>query len=273
VRGQTRPPDLWLIADDGSTDDTLAVAREIQRSTPFLRVLSVPPSSAAGAEDRLAVALEARAFNWALRQVEWREYEFVGKLDADIVPPAQMYERLLEEFARDRDLWLAGAYIEEDHGAGWEVNDQPGYHVNGGVRLYRRECLELFDGLPERLSWDTIDATYARMKGHHTRSFPDLKARHLRRSGAAAGFVRGKVRHGECVWLVAYPPSLVLARAARMAATGPGPVAAAAFVWGYVRAAVLRRGRIDDRELLRFARDEQVRRVRGALRQALAGRS
>ena len=271
VRDQTRPPDLWLIVDDGSTDDTAAIAAELERTTPFLRVLSVPPAGPADTDDRLAVALEARAFNWALRQVDWHDYDFVGKLDADIVPPPETYERLLAEFAADEELWLAGTYLEEDHGRGWEVNEHPAYHVNGGLRLYRRECLELLDGLPERLSWDTIDATYARMKGHRTQSFPDLRARHLRRSGAAAGFLRGKARHGECVWLVAYPPTLVLARAARMSVKRFGPLAGLAFLWGYARAAVRRRGRIDDEAFLRFARDEQRRRIRGQLRRALGG--
>ncbi len=65
VAAQTRRPDRWLVVDDGSTDATPALLRHLEAELPFLEVLSAPQSGHAPAADRLALAAEARAFNWA----------------------------------------------------------------------------------------------------------------------------------------------------------------------------------------------------------------
>ena len=48
---------------------------------------------------------------------------------------------------------------------------------------YTRACFEAIGGVQERLGWDTIDETYARMRGFKTRSFTDLVAVHHRPLG------------------------------------------------------------------------------------------
>ena len=79
VANQTRAPDCWLVIDDESDDDTLERLRRLEPEVPFMRVLArVKPPSADG--DRLGAALEAKAFNWALDQVAWREFDFIGLL-------------------------------------------------------------------------------------------------------------------------------------------------------------------------------------------------
>jgi len=67
-----------------------------------------------------------------------------------------------------------------------------------GCKLYTAECLERIGGVPAVLGWDTIDGMYARMHGFRTRSFSDVVARHHRPTGAAAGLLRARARHGAC---------------------------------------------------------------------------
>jgi len=65
-------PDLWLIVDDGSTTRPRNPCASRQRM-PFLRVLQAPQNAAAN-EDRLALAAEARAFNWAMGSLDPQRY-------------------------------------------------------------------------------------------------------------------------------------------------------------------------------------------------------
>lgn len=267
MAAQRHTPDVWLVVDDGSTDATAQILRKSQEQLVFLRPLSAPQTAAEDG-DRLAVAAEARAFNWALRQVDVANFHFVGKLDGDIVLDPSHFERLLAEFEADARLGIAGCYLEHDEGGRTRLARMPGYHVNGALKLYRRECFEEIGGVQERLGWDTIDETYARMMGWRTRSFTDLRARHLRPSGSAGGQLRGAARHGECAWILSYPAWLALARGARLTTQRPRVAHGAAFLYGYHRAALRRSGRVEDPAFRAFTRTEQRRRLRAVFARA-----
>lgn len=269
IAAQSRPPDRWVVVDDGSTDGTLETARRLERELDFVTVLRAPQAIRPGV-DNLALAREARAFNFGLERVGWRAYDFVGKLDGDVEIPGDWFAVLIERFAADERLGLAGGRLAEPDRAGWSVIPIPSHHVHGAVKLFRRSCLEAVGGVPERLAWDTIDETYARMHGFDTRSFADLVARHHRPWGSADGRLRGRARHGECAWILHYGFAWVLLRSLKVARVSPAGASGLAFLYGYLRAAAKRLPRVEDAEFRRFVRSELRTRMRRPLRAAAA---
>lgn len=259
---QTRPPSRWVVVDDGSQDDTLAVARRLAAEIPFMEVISSGDLEVDGA-DKLAEAREARAFNRGLAHAGWADYDFIGKLDGDVELPPAWFATLLDRFAVDPRLGLAGGrLVEADAAGGWRRIEIPAHHVHGAVKLFRRRCLEEIGGIPERLAWDTIDETYARMNGWEVRSFDDLVARHHRPWGSADGRLRGRARHGECAWILHYDPFWVTLRSVKVGRSSPPVVSGAAFLYGYVRAAATGVPRVEDPEFRRFTRAELRARMR-----------
>jgi glycosyltransferase involved in cell wall biosynthesis len=256
LAAQTRPPDLWLAVDDGSDDATPAILRELAAQIPFLRVLAAPPKHTRSGPDRLALAAEARAFNWALATVDRTTFTHIAKLDGDIELPPDYFARVLAEFARDPRLGIAGGALLEPAKRGWTLDRVPGYHVRGALKLYSLGCFEAIGGIEERLAWDTIDETYARMRGWATRTLPDLVARHHRPVGTADGALRGRARHGECAYILHYGPLWVLLRSFKVAGSKPFGLSGAAFLLGYLRAAARRSPRVDDEGFRRFTRRE-----------------
>lgn len=268
LAAQTRPPDLWLAIDDGSDDETPALLAALAAEVPFLRVLSTPSRHTEPGPDRLALAAEARAFNFALGTVDAREYTHIGKLDGDIELPPDYFERLLATFASEPELGIAGGSLLEPGRAGWRKARIPDYHVRGALKLYSRACFEAIGGIEERLGWDTIDETYARMRGFVTRSVPDVTALHHRPIGTADGALRGRARHGECAYILHYGVLWVLLRSLKVAASWPAGLSGLAFVYGYVRAALRSQSRVDDDQFRRFVRRELRARMLGAFRRA-----
>jgi biofilm PGA synthesis N-glycosyltransferase PgaC len=262
VAAQVHPPDLWLVVDDGSEDATPEILRGLAAEIPFLRVLEPPPRQPAG-RDRLAVAAEARAFNWALAHVDHRTFTHIGKLDGDVELPVDYFHRLIAAFRREPALGLAGGTLVEPVRGAWREDRNPSYHVRGALKLYTQACFEAIGGIEERLGWDTIDETYARMRGFVTRSLPELVARHHRPVGTADGALRGHARHGECAYIVRYGPLWVLLRSLKVARYAPYGVSAPAFLYGYARAAVQSRPRVEDEQFQRFVRRELRRRLLG----------
>lgn len=268
MAAQTRPPEHWVVVDDRSDDGTYEMLLEREREIPFLRVLQAPDQGIPAGADRLRAAADAVAFNWALGRMreEGVEFGYIGKLDGDIELDPAHFERLLAELRADPRLGLVGCYLEYEKDGGLVLQEMPDYHVPGPVKLYRRDCFAQIGGMPELLGWDTADEVALRLRGWSARSLRDLRARHLKPPGSVGGYVAGKVRHGECVWIVNYPASTVLARGLRLVRERPYGVVGLAYVFGYFRARLRRDPQWPVDEVREAAREEQRRRFRSELR-------
>ena len=75
LAAQTRPPDRWVVVDDGSTDEAAALAERLAEEIPFLEPLRAPQADqAAHVPDRLAAAAAPRTFNVGLQSVAWESF-------------------------------------------------------------------------------------------------------------------------------------------------------------------------------------------------------
>jgi poly-beta-1,6-N-acetyl-D-glucosamine synthase len=258
MAAQTRPPDEWIVVDDGSTDDTRRLLHEAAERLPFLRVIDAPPATLPPGTDRLAHAAAPRAFNHGLRCAR-SDFTHVGKLDGDIELEPDYFEQLLQRFGSTPRLGIAGGIVVEPQGGSWRVQGASHLeHVRGALRVYSRDCWEAIGGVREILGWDGIDVVLAHMRGYTTRSFPDLVARHHRPTGTAQGRLRGHVRWGRCMYIQGFPLYWVAARAVKVSATPPRVVSGGAYLGGYVHAAV--------RRVPRFEEPGYRGRLRGELR-------
>jgi poly-beta-1,6-N-acetyl-D-glucosamine synthase len=275
VAQQTRPPDLWVLVDDASTDGTPEILAELSQRIDFLRVVTLEPSaSKTAAKDKLAFAADARSFLLGVAGVDWRSFTHIAKLDGDTELPPQYFERLLAEFARDPQLGLAGGvYADPEPGGGWKVMRIPvEHHVPGTLKCYSLACWEAIDGIQERLGWDTIDETYARMRGYRTRAFPELVTHHHRPAATADGALRGRARHGQCAYVAHFTLAWVMLRAFKVARLPPRGLSGLAFLYGYVESALRGVERVEDPAFRTFVRRELRARLLGPLRRR-AGRS
>lgn len=267
VAAQELIPSKWLVMDDDSTDDTLAILRSLEAEVPFLEVIEAKHARPhSGARDRLARAAAPRNFNAGLDRYDWRDYSHIMKLDGDIEMPPHYLRTLIERFDSDATLGIAGGVLEEPQPDGsMRLIKIPRSHVHGALKLYTRRCFAAIGGVQERLGWDTIDETYARMKGFRSYSFTDLVSIHRRPLSSADGVLRGRARVGECAYIAHYTPLWVALRAVRLAATPPRVLSGFAYLYGYVRASVRRTERVPDADYRRFTRRELRRRMTGAI--------
>jgi poly-beta-1,6-N-acetyl-D-glucosamine synthase len=263
---QTRPPDLWLLVDDHSADETYEIAERLATEIPFVAALRAPEAALSDPGDRLASAAAPRTFNFGLASLDPRLFTHIAKLDGDIELPPRYFESILAEFEADPALGMAGGMRTELVHGRWRLERVPTeHHVNGALKCYSRACFESIGGVQERLGWDTIDETLARMRGYRTRTFEGLVAVHHRPWASADGTLRGRARYGAAAYVVHFPAYWVALRSLKVATARPEGISGLAFLYGYARAALRRTPRVEDRDFRRAIHREVRRRLVGKL--------
>ncbi len=263
VAAQELLPARWIVIDDGSTDDTVAILHSLASEVPFMTVTERPQEPKRDApRDRLARAAAPRNFNAGLALDDWRQYTHVMKLDGDIELAPEYFRTLMGRFAAEPALGIAGGVLEEPTPeGGMRPITIPRTYVHGALKCYSRDCFAAIGGVQERLGWDTIDLTYARMHGFRTASFTDLVSVHHRPFASADGVLRGRARHGQCAYITHSPPLWVLLRSVKVATWRPRVLSGVAYLYGYGRAAATRVERVPDPEFRAFARRELYQRI------------
>ena len=264
VAAQTRPPDEFLLVDDGSTDDSARIAAEFAARHPFARLVRRPPRERE--RDRLATAAELRAFQDAVEQLE-PGWDVVAKLDADACLTPAALETLEREFEADPRLGLAGTQLSTPGPDGTLVRDPcgPG-HVHGAVSFYRRECFEAISPIPSIIGWDMLDEARAHLHGWRTESFeiPTGDTIHLRPMGSHGGLLRAWRRWGAGAYGYGEHPLHVLAYAVMRARDRPRVLGGASYLVGWAGAALRRAPRAEP-ELRAHVRRGQLIRMRRRL--------
>lgn len=255
---QTMPFTKWVIVDDGSTDGTLEIARRLSEQDSRVTVLE---RSGRGA--RRAGCGDIEAYNAGLATIEGAEhYDYVGKLDADLVLTPDYFEHLFNEFERRPRLGIAGGHCYNRVGDRLVLDKVPDSHVRGATKTYRQACFRELGGLPEVPGWDTVDEVKARSRGWETHSFREHGVIHQKPvTGGSGSVLRGRYVLGGISYFLGYVPSYLLLRVARNVAKPPYVLGAAAMALGYVSAALSRADTIDDPEFKEELRAYQRRRT------------
>jgi glycosyltransferase involved in cell wall biosynthesis len=256
---------VWIVVDNGSTDDTPELLGSLTAEHAWIRAVPVP-----GEGDPLPGAPIVRAFHAGLAALG--EFpDVVVKLDADVSFEPDYFERLLAAFDAEPALGIASGACYEFEDGEWRERHVTGAHVRGATRAYRRECLDVVLPLEERMGWDGVDELKAGARGWRTAIVRDIRFLHHRAVGARdGGRHRRWVAQGRGARFMGYRFSYLVLRTLHRARQDP---AALGMLWGYAADAVRRAPVCDDAAARAFLRRQQsVRHLRTRMRET-SGRS
>ena len=258
VTGQTLRPIEWAIVDDGSKDRTGEIIDAAAVRYPWIRAVH--------REDRgyrMAGSGVMEAFYAGFAALETKDWDFLVKLDGDLQFSSDYFGRCLEQFGQDPKLGIGGGVIFNRINDALVLERHPKFHVRGATKIYRRACWEQIGGLLKVKGWDTLDEVKANMLGWTTTSFPEIHLTQNRFTGDAAGQWSNWIKNGRASYVAGYHPFFLIARSLTRLTRRPYLVASIGLLIGYFGALIRRVPLIDDRDLVRYVRRQQLRRVFG----------
>lgn len=257
VVAQTVRPDLWIVVDDGSRDETPAILAEYATRHPWIRVVR--------REDRGSRSVGPGvidAFYAGLESVDHRAYEFVCKLDLDLDLPPGYFEGLVRRMRDDPRLGTCSGKPWFPGPDGQLVSEGCGDEMSVGMtKFYRTACFDEIGGFVRMVMWDGIDCHRCRMLGWKAASYddPELRFVHLRAMGSSqTSLWRGRLRHGRGQWFMGTGFLYMTASAVFRLAHRPFVVGGVGMWLGWLGSAWRREPRYPDLEFRRFLRRFQL---------------
>jgi len=263
VISQTVLPVKWVIVNDGSSDATASIVSTYLEEYGWIELLNLPAH-----RDR-SFAAKVFAVNAGLKRVDGLDYEVVGNLDSDVSFAPDYLEFLMRKFQQDPTLGVAGTIFREEGYSSGKDSFEGQNHVPGGCQLFRRCCFEQIGGyIPNKAGGiDWIAVTTARMQGWKTRSFKEKSFFHYRSLGTAErSFLASAFSYGEKDYYLGGHPLWEIFRVAYRMTKKPYLLGGIALFSGYMSAFLRRVKRPVSVELMRFHRQEQLKKLKTILK-------
>lgn len=194
VLRQIRPPSLWVIVDDGSSDCTPEILERYAQHDSWIKIVRLSDRGRRSVGPGVV-----EAFYEGLKRVDLGEFEYLCKFDLDLeIHPGYFAELIRRMEAEPRLGTCSGKpYFIRDNR--W-VSERCGDEMSVGMtKFYRVSCFLEIGGFVRQVMWDGIDCHRCRMSGWIACSWdePGLRFLHLRPMGSSgAGIKAGRLRHG-----------------------------------------------------------------------------
>ncbi|WP_299532173.1 glycosyltransferase family 2 protein [Ulvibacterium sp.] len=199
VQRQTLLPKKVVVVNDNSTDGTESIIDHFVKDNPHFEKLNGESST-----DHLPGRKVINAFNKGLGTLD-EGYDFLVKLDADLILPYNYFEKVAEIFRMHPEVGIAGGFAYEKGRDGeWKLNHPMNKdHVRGAFKAYTRVCFRAIGGLRNAMGWDTVDELLAQYHGFRIFTDETLKVKHLRPTGKAYN-KKARLLQGEAMYTMGY---------------------------------------------------------------------
>ncbi len=263
---QTILPDLWVIVDDGSTDETPDIVAQAMKTHNWIRL----HCRADRGERKLGPGV-IDTFYDGLSLVDIDDYDYICKLDGDLAFGSTYFERLFQKFDADPRLGTASgkSWIRVDTRLVPERTSDD--FSQGQSKLYRVACFKDIGGFVHEVMWDGIDCHRCRMCGWKAQSFQDeeLKFVHLRPMGSSfKSIFHGRLRWGRGQYFMGTHWLYALGIAVYRMFERPFIVGGLCILAGYIQGCLRRTPRYPDPDFRRHLHRWQLARLRLARRLA-----
>jgi len=231
IVSQTLLPKKVIVVNDNSTDNTAEIVKNYTDKHPFVNLIN----NTSGTE-HLPGSKVIQAFYKGYETLD-DNYDFIVKLDADIIIPNNYFETLIHHFNSDKKIGMAGGFAYIEKNGSWILENLTNKdHIRGAFKAYRKQCFLDIGKLKPSMGWDTVDELLAQYHGWKIKTDEALKAKHLKPTGATYN-KRARYKQGEAFYKLDYGFILTSIASVKLALLKKQPLLLIDYLTGYYKAA------------------------------------
>ena len=179
LAAQTVLPQQVVVVNDNSTDNTHAIVSDFAVHYPWISIIEKKSDAI-----HLPGSKVIQAFQKGYEQLDG-SYDFIVKLDADLILPPNYFETIIRIFQSDSEIGMAGGFAYIEKNGDWileNLTDKD--HIRGAFKAYRKACFEQIGGLKPAMGWDTVDELLCKFYNWKVVTDANLQVKHLKPTGA-----------------------------------------------------------------------------------------
>jgi len=262
IANQSIKPALWVIVDDGSTDDTPRIITDATTSREWIRSIRLPPGERYWGFKYSTVCRKGFDQAMELAEEEGIPYSYISLVDADMVLEGDYFSKLLEKFETMPRLGIASGELYSRYKDRFILEKERHDIPSGGQRVWRRECFEECPYTPS-YSADSVSNVRAKLKGWEIRRFRDVRALQSRRTRGAEGFWKGWHYVGKSEHYRGCSPSFALLKGIKLLFSSPH-YQGFAYWKGYFGSFLRREEKIPDKAVIDYYRHTRPQEIKAA---------
>lgn len=230
IVNQTILPKKVVIVNDNSTDNTSAIVTSYLEQYPFINLVNNQSDN-----QHLPGSKVINAFNKGLTTLD-QNYDFIVKLDADIVLPNYYFESIIQHFQSDQSVGMAGGFAYIERNGKWILENLTNKdHIRGAFKAYRKQCFADIGQLKPSMGWDTVDELLAQYHGWTIKTDESLKLKHLKPTGKTYNKA-ARYKQGEAFYKLRYGFILTVIASLKLALLKKQPLLFIDYLKGFLKA-------------------------------------
>ncbi len=248
IINQTVKPVLWLIIDDGSTDNSPKIIKDFTSKYDWIKTTHLPP------RPRDIIFHVSYVYNYGFDFIlkycrrNNIEYSFIASIDADTILETEYFEKIFHEFETNEKLGIASGGLYHEIDGQLTLSTKMENFPSGTGRIWSKKCFFDTGGFSLEPSADSISNVKATLRGWDIQRFNEIKMVEKRLTSSAQGLWNGYKYNGLMAYYLNKNPILVALNVFQFTLRKPYYIGMA-FLLGYIVACIKREERIKDKEI------------------------
>ncbi|WP_296149877.1 glycosyltransferase family 2 protein [uncultured Flavobacterium sp.] len=256
---QTVLPSKIVVVDDNSTDKTSEIIQEFAIKFPFISLIKKTSEAI-----HLPGSKVIQAFHKGFETLD-ENYDFIVKLDADLILPANYFETIISIFKSDSKIGMAGGFAYIEKNGDWileNLTDKD--HIRGAFKAYRKKCFLEIGNLKPAMGWDTVDELLSKFYGWKVITDQSLKVKHLKPTGANYNKT-ARYKQGEAFYTLGYGFLITSIASAKLAMLKKKPFLFFDYIKGFLKAKRAKKPLLVTEEQAKFIRNYRLKKMKEKL--------